>query len=121
MQIIYSYFNHSWSHVRRQIKKRDIPGISYRMGAMIIAEIGDFTRFDSADKILAYAGMSPSTYQSGQLDNCYSHMEKRDSRYLRYALYNATKYVCHWDRSFAVYSPKTLFINNCNKSAYALT
>ena len=83
-----------------------IPGISYRMGAMIIAEIGDFSRFDSPDKILAYAGMSPSTYQSGQLDNCYSHMEKRGSRYLRYALYNATKYVCHWDESFAVYLAK---------------
>ena len=50
--------------------------------------------------------MSPSTYQSGQLDNCYSHMEKRGSRYLRYALYNATKYVCHWDESFAVYLAK---------------
>ena len=83
-----------------------IPGISYRMGAMIIAETGDFSRFDSADKILAYAGMSPSTYQSGQLDNCYSHMEKRGSRYLRYALYNAAKYVCHWDESFAVYLKK---------------
>ena len=83
-----------------------IPGISYRMGAMIIAEIGDFSRFDSPDKILAYAGMSPSTYQSGQLDNCYSHMEKRGSRYLRYALYNATKYVCHWDESFGVYLAK---------------
>ena len=83
-----------------------IPGISYRMGAMIIAEIGDFSRFDSADKILAYAGMSPSTYQSGQLDNCYSHMEKRGSRYLRYALYNATKYVCHWDESFGTYLEK---------------
>ncbi len=83
-----------------------IPGISYRMGAMIIAEIGDFSRFDSPDKILAYAGMSPSTYQSGQLDNCYSHMEKRGSRYLRYALYNATKYVCHWDESFAAYLAK---------------
>ena len=83
-----------------------IPGISYRMGAMIIAETGDFSRFDSADKILAYAGMSPSTYQSGQLDNCYSHMEKRGSRYLRYALYNAAEYVCHWDESFAVYLKK---------------
>ena len=83
-----------------------IPGISYRMGAMIIAEIGDFSRFDSADKILAYAGMSPSTYQSGQLDNCHSHMEKRGSRYLRYALYNATKYVCHWDKSFGSYLEK---------------
>ena len=83
-----------------------IPGISYRMGAMILAEIGDFSRFDSPDKILAYAGMSPSTYQSGQLDNCYSHMEKRGSRYLRYALYNATKYVCHWDKSFGTYLAK---------------
>lgn len=83
-----------------------IPGISYRMGAMIISEIGDFSRFDSADKILAYAGMSPSTYQSGKLDNCYSHMEKRGSRYLRYALYNATKYVCHWDESFGAYLEK---------------
>lgn len=36
-----------------------IPGISYRMGAMIIAEIGDFSLFDSADKILAYAGSLP--------------------------------------------------------------
>ena len=83
-----------------------IPGISYNMGAMIIAEIGDFSRFDSPDKILAYAGMSPSTYQSGQMDNCYSHMEKRGSRYLRYALYNATKYVCHWDESFGIYLAK---------------
>lgn len=83
-----------------------IPGISYRMGAMIIAEIGDFNRFNSPDKILAYAGMSPSTYQSGQLDNCYAHMEKRGSRYLRYALYNATKYVCLWDKSFSSYLAK---------------
>ena len=83
-----------------------IPGINYRMGAMIIAEIGDFSRFDSADKILAYAGLSPSTYQSGQLDGCYSHMEKRGSRYLRYALFNATKFVCIWDNQFSAYLAK---------------
>lgn len=83
-----------------------IPGINYRMGAMIIAEIGDFKRFSSPDKILAYAGLSPSTYQSGQLDGCYSHMEKRGSRYLRYALFNAAKYVCIWDNTFAAYLAK---------------
>ncbi len=42
-----------------------IPGMCFRMAAMILAEIGDFSFFDSPDKILAYAGMSPSTYQSG--------------------------------------------------------
>ena len=83
-----------------------IPGINYRMGAMIIAEIGDFSRFDSPDKILAYSGFSPSTYQSGQLNSAYSHMEKRGSKYLRYALYNAAKYVCHWDATFAEYLAK---------------
>lgn len=80
-----------------------IPGIGYRMGAMILAEVGDFSRFESPDKLLAYAGLSPSTYQSGQLINCYPHMEKRGSRYLRYAIYNAAKYVCLWDPTFAAY------------------
>ncbi|MCP1225954.1 IS110 family transposase [Sebaldella sp. S0638] len=83
-----------------------IPGISYRMGAMILAEIGDFTRFNSPDKILAYSGLSPSTYQSGQLESSYSRMEKRGSRYLRYALFNATKFVCYWDPVFAAYLAK---------------
>ena len=83
-----------------------IPGISYHMGAMIIAEIGDFSNFSSPDKILAYSGMSPSTYQSGHLTNCYAHMEKRGSRYLRYALYNATQHVCRWDKTFADYLAK---------------
>ncbi|WP_050617610.1 IS110 family transposase [Intestinimonas massiliensis (ex Afouda et al. 2020)] len=83
-----------------------IPGIGCRMGAMILAEVGDFSRFESPDKLLAYAGLSPSTYQSGQLKNCYPHMEKRGSRYLRYAIYNATKYVCLWDPAFASYLAK---------------
>ena len=83
-----------------------IPGIGTRMGAMILAEVGDFSNFDSADKILAYAGMSPSTYQSGQLTSNYAHMEKRGSRYLRYAIFNATKYVCMWDPTFAAYLAK---------------
>ena len=85
-----------------------IPGISYRMGAMILAEIGDFSRFDSPDKLLAYTGLSPSTYQSGKLNatGAYAHMEKRGSRYLRYALFNATKFVCNWEPSFAAYLAK---------------
>ena len=69
-----------------------IPGIGVRMGAMILAEIGDFSRFDSPDKILAYAGMSPSTYQSGQLSRsgAYSHMEKT-----RFPLFALRALQCH--------------------------
>lgn len=83
-----------------------IPGLGLNMAAMIIAEVGNFNNFDSPDKILAFAGLSPSTYQPGQLNNCYAHMEKRGSRYLRYALFNTTKYVCHWNPLFAQYLVK---------------
>ena len=83
-----------------------IPGISYRMGAMILSEIGSFSKFDSPDKILAFAGLSPSTYQSGSFNSSHSHMEKRGSKYLRYALFNATKFVCNWDPTFSTYLSK---------------
>lgn len=83
-----------------------IPGIGYATAASILAEVGDFSKFETPDKILAFAGMSPSTYQSGQLINCYAHMEKRGSKHLRFALYNAAKYVCKWDSNFAAYLAK---------------
>ena len=35
-----------------------------------------------------------------------SMMVKRGSKYLRYAIFNATKYVCHWDPTFNAYLAK---------------
>ena len=87
-------------------KMLDIPGMGPRMAAVIVAEVGDFSRFSSPDKLLAYAGLSPTTYQSGKLISTHSKMEKRGSRYLRYALFNATKYICIWDPTFRAYLAK---------------
>ena len=39
-----------------------IPGVGIQSAAMILAEIGDFSNFESPDKILAYAGCSPSAH-----------------------------------------------------------
>ena len=83
-----------------------IPGIGYRMAAIIIAETGNFTDFDKAEKVLAFAGLEPSVYQSGQLTSTHAKMVKRGSKYLRYALFNAAKYVCHWDEGFHQYLAK---------------
>lgn len=99
------------SEIKRIVDDADttlltIPGISYSTAASILAEIGDFSNFATPDKILAFAGMSPSTYQSGQLTHCYAHMEKRGSKYLRFALYNATKLVCIRDNTFSNYLAK---------------
>lgn len=84
-----------------------IPGIGNTIGATILAEVGEFTNFASADKILAYAGFSPTTYQSGQYSsNNHARMEKRGSTYLRYALYNAAKSVCLYEPLFSEYLAK---------------
>jgi len=83
-----------------------IPGISYRMAAIIIAETENFSNFNSAEKVLAFAGLEPSVYQSGQLTSTHAKMVKRGSKYLRYALFNASKYVCHWDPGFGQYLAK---------------
>jgi Transposase and inactivated derivatives len=83
-----------------------VPGISYRMAAIIISETENFENFNRAEQVLAYAGLEPSVYQSGQLTSTHAKMVKRGSKYLRYALFNATKYVCHWDANFATYLEK---------------
>ena len=70
-----------------------VPGISTRLAAVIEAEVGDFKRFSSPDKILAFAGLSPTTYQSGKFTSQNAVMEKRGSRYLRCALFLAAHFV----------------------------
>lgn len=83
-----------------------VPGIGQNIGAIIVSEIGDFSRFDNLDKVLAFAGCSPSAYQSGQLYSSHAKMEKRGSKYLRWALLNAAAYVCKWEPTFAAYLAK---------------
>jgi len=85
-----------------------IKGMGFRMGSIILAEIGDFNRFASSAQVLAFAGLAPSTYQSGQLESSHSKMEKRGSKYLRWAIIQATKYVCRWEPIFADYLAKKL-------------
>ena len=83
-----------------------IPGISFRLTAAIEAEVGDFKRFSSPDKILAFAGLSPSTYQSGKFTSQNATMEKRGSRYLRCALFLAAHLVSRYSKTFASYLQK---------------
>jgi len=66
-----------------------IPGIGPVTGAAILAEIGDIQRFETADKLVAYAGIDASVYQTGQFEASEAHMSKRGSPYLRHALWCA--------------------------------
>ena len=66
-----------------------IPGTGNLLVATILAEIGDIKNFDNPDKLLAFAGREPSTYQSGKYTATNTPMVKHGSRYLRRALYCA--------------------------------
>lgn len=66
-----------------------IPGIGPVTGAIILAEIGDVQRFAAPEKLVAYAGIDPTVYQSGQFTASQTRMSKRGSPYLRHALWQA--------------------------------
>jgi transposase len=68
---------------------KTIPGVGNLNGAMIIGEIGDINRFEKPCQLLAYAGLDPSVYQSGNFSASRTRMSKRGSNILRYALINA--------------------------------
>ena len=85
-----------------------IPGISYVTAAFILAEIGDINNFDSPSKLQAFAGLDPSTYQSGKFTATHSTMVKRGSKYLRWALLTATRLVCMRDKTFNDYKNQKL-------------
>lgn len=83
-----------------------IPGISYTLAAIILAEIGDIERFSTPAKLLAFAGMEPSTYQSGKYTASRTPMVKRGSIYLRWAVMQAARLVAMRDKTFSNYLTK---------------
>jgi transposase len=85
-----------------------VPGISYTLAAFILAEIGDITLFESPAKLLAFAGLEPSTYQSGKFTATHAAMVKRGSKYLRWAILNAVRLVCMRDSAFRAYRDKKI-------------
>ena len=83
-----------------------IPGISYTLAAIILAEIGDIERFSTPSKLLAFAGMEPSSYQSGNYNSTNTRMVKRGSTYLRWAIMHASRLISLRDATFASYMAK---------------
>ena len=80
-----------------------IPGIGTTNGGMILGEIGDIHRFPTPGKLLAFAGLDPSVYQSGNFQAKKTRMSKRGSRILRYALVNAAHNVVKNNATFKAY------------------
>ena len=83
-----------------------INGIGHALGAVIISEIGDISRFQNSDKLAAYAGVDPTVKQSGDYCAVRNHMSKRGSPYLRRAIWQASVIAVGCDPMFKAYYDK---------------
>ncbi len=106
-------------HIKSQIKKVEqkiddhlklidspittIPGIANTLAAVIISEIGDINNFSSASKLLAYAGLVPSQYQSGKYLADNNHITKFGNKYLRAAIWKAASLIYLHNDTFQYY------------------
>lgn len=83
-----------------------IPGISYNLGSIILAEIVDINRFDTSAQLQAFAGLDPATHQSGKFIATGVSMVKRGSPYLRWDILNASRLIAMRDPCFKDYYQK---------------
>jgi len=83
-----------------------ITGVGAVLGAVMLAEIGDISRFKSAEKLAAFAGIDPTVKQSGDFVSTKNHMSKRGSPYLRRALWMASVCAVQSDPMFRAYYEK---------------
>ncbi|MEC1716506.1 IS110 family RNA-guided transposase [Schinkia azotoformans] len=70
---------------------QSIPGIGEKIAATIISEIGEIDRFDHPKKLVAFAGIDPSIFESGRFKGTVNRITKRGSSRLRHALYMAVR------------------------------
>ncbi len=67
---------------------QQLPGIGPVLAAVIVAEIGDITRFRNAGQLCSWAGLTPR-HRESDLKVARGHVTKQGSRTLRWALTEA--------------------------------
>ncbi|MEM1505219.1 IS110 family transposase [Domibacillus sp. 8LH] len=70
---------------------QSISGIGEKIAATIISEVGEIDRFNHPKKLVAFAGIDPSIYESGRFKGTVNRITKRGSSRLRHALYMAVR------------------------------
>jgi len=82
------------------------PGIGNVLGAVILSEIGDITRFSEPKKLVAFVGIDPSVKQSGEFTGTQNKMSKRGSPHLRRAIWLAANVAAFHDPVLSAFYQK---------------
>lgn len=82
------------------------PGVGNILGATILGEIGDISRFPEPKKLVAFVGIDPSVHQSGEFTGTQNRMSKRGSPHLRRAIWLAASVAAFHDPVLSAYYQK---------------
>ena len=85
-----------------------ITGIGDILGASILGEIGDISRFEKASQLVAFAGLDIAINQSGEFTGTEMKITKRGSPYLRRSIWIAATIACFKDPALSVYYKKLI-------------
>lgn len=110
---------------------RTIPGVGAGIAAALVAEIGDISRFEDFDQLVAFAGVHAAERSSGKKGadpETSWHMAKTGNAYLRAALYRMALVGIrhnpvirhHYERKRAAGKSKMNALGHCMKKALAL-
>ena len=80
-----------------------ITGIGSVLGASIVSEIGNITRFERANQLVAYAGLDTRIKQSGDFSATNTKLSKRGSPYLRRSIWLAATVAAFKDPALSIY------------------
>lgn len=103
-----------------------IPGIGENLAARILAEIGDISRFNNASQLVAFSGVDPQIYQSGQVSGLHLRISKKGNKKLRCLLYLAVTCMIKTSRDTSIVdfykkkkadglAPKSALVASMNK------
>jgi len=82
------------------------PGVGSILGAVILGEIGDISRFSEPKKLVAFVGIDPSVKQSGEFTGTQNKMSKRGSPHLRRAIWLAANVAAFRDPVLSAFYQK---------------
>ena len=106
---------------------KSIPGIADNLASRILAEIGDVDRFNNESQLVAYAGIDPAIYQSGQISGLHLKISKKGNKKLRSLLFLAVSSMIRTGRNMSIMDfynrkkasgmkPKAALIASMNKT-----
>ena len=83
--------NEKQSHIVNLL--RSMPGVGKLISLIILAEVGDISRFRSPKALCSWAGLTPKVHSSDAVVQ-HGHITKEGSRYLRSAMVQAATTAC---------------------------